>query len=805
MKTNNKFIMCLFALSLLIIPNTKQSNVQANQKSEDIVLNQLGNDFQMSFVNLTSSFTKDDIKLNTQITKGIFSNFEIDNGEIIKNDISNDGLSSVMTLKLLDEFASVTVTSSFMEQELTRTVFFNVVGDLVYTSEVSQDAAFFNALENQELPIETLKIKKQEIISENIETDIKFSFTTEEEISLNLTLNWEDDSLVVHTLNYTKIQLISIVGDITTVESEMFTDNEGKCSALFTKKDEAKYFARITTEGELTKVVDINNLPYLYDYELPEQIDVGTQLDVSHTFTMDHELGQAMQLSQTAIYSARHAKMQLNVANLVPCTIHYGNSGAYYTSNNIYIKQTVGSATRPSAYADWDVMGHEYSHHIQKCQTAISQNTGGTHYVGVNHPDYLYGTGNYTLESAKSAGLRLTWAEGWATYNSIIMQDYFGAELSNIKFVQDAKYTAANGVNYNLLGYGYTTKTYGEGDEIATSQLLYKLADVRTDSYESFGIGELTQWEMVKDCKPIRLTDYINYCYTSGINKNALGKFIEQYNIAPKNLQLMNGTNKTFTWEKGGGSVNFSNDTFKLLFLNDMGETIFETNEIKGTSYTLSFDQLTSLINQHGHYYYAYVIGSAKNYFETGPYYSQEYRFDIPTSNDLIKYMDIVNTDYGFQQEYVMTEVAKELTIGDKIVSTKRLRTGCISKDFIVMSPRRVGAGTAYLEYTFDTLIHEVSVDLSLWSATELLRPSDCTASFQYKSVETGEWITLVDLLNDITLPTDKLVPINYTFVLNEPALEIRFHSTAPQIGATNNTGRLCIGNMSLMTAKPIA
>lgn len=53
----------------------------------------------------------------------------------------------------------------------------------------------------------------------------------------------------------------------------------------------------------------------------------------------------------------------------------------------------------------------------------------------------------------------------------------------------------------------------------------------------------------------------------------------------------------------------------------------------------------------------------------------------------------------------------------------------------------------------------------------------------------------MVDLLNDITLSTDRTAPDNYTIVFPEATTEFRFYTTS-EFGSDRNKGRICIGDM---------
>ena len=55
----------------------------------------------------------------------------------------------------------------------------------------------------------------------------------------------------------------------------------------------------------------------------------------------------------------------------------------------------------------------------------------------------------------------------------------------------------------------------------------------------------------------------------------------------------------------------------------------------------------------------------------------------------------------------------------------------------------------------------------------------------------------LLDLLNDITLPTDRNNPNNYIITFPQNIKEFRFYVASAQVG-NRNKGRVCIGNIEI-------
>ena len=79
---------------------------------------------------------------------------------------------------------------------------------------------------------------------------------------------------------------------------------------------------------------------------------------------------------------------------------------------------------------------------------------------------------------------------------------------------------------------------------------------------------------------------------------------------------------------------------------------------------------------------------------------------------------------------------------------------------------------------------------------SEYLTTSDSQALIQYKD-KNNNWVTILDLLNDIELPTDRTQPMTYTisFPNYSEITVFRFYITTGQVG-TRNKGRICIGKL---------
>lgn len=264
-----------------------------------------------------------------------------------------------------------------------------------------------------------------------------------------------------------------------------------------------------------------------------------------------------------------------------------------------------------------------------------------------------------------------------------------------------------------------------------------------------------------------------------------------------------------------------STDTFDLVFFDDFVNVIGRFEGLSATEHTLIPDtdyevenEFIGLFDAVEDKYSIMVIGYSEGAIAP-TYYSEMVHYDKP--------MTFLGREYrseyyrnAFEQQYFFEEKTathlnffKDGELQDwHPYNTRRLRTATIDNKYVVLSPRRTGAGLAYIEYDFDWEFEVVKIDLGLWSDSELLRASDCTALLQCRG-RNGDWVTVLDLLNDIQLPTDKDNLKSYILDLPhhiideergyyEVSSSLRIITTAPAVGSSKNTGRLVVGDISV-------
>ncbi len=164
-------------------------------------------------------------------------------------------------------------------------------------------------------------------------------------------------------------------------------------------------------------------------------------------------------------------------------------------------------------------------------------------------------------------------------------------------------------------------------------------------------------------------------------------------------------------------------------------------------------------------------------------------------------YVDSIDPeDYGFEERYYFYEKSKNVsTNNNATISTNRRRTGYIQEEYIVLSPRREGAGYAFLELVFSTPVLALDMDITLWSQFEYLDPQNCYAYISERGEDYGYDI-VYDLLNDCSLSTDRTNPNRIRFNFCDETTRIMFSVQTPGVG-DRNKGRVCLGQTDIIFA----
>ncbi len=389
----------------------------------------------------------------------------------------------------------------------------------------------------------------------------------------------------------------------------------------------------IYTESDNVKVLSDGTYEKTYQFSS----SVGGEFSYVFSPVTDGDMGKAMMILQGAKNFADYAEYLNGGTSIDFCDFKYPGATdyCYYDRNNtVNICAEAPDEGMPETYAGWDVIGHEYGHHVQH-YFGIANNPGGTHYANHNAIDDQIDWG-YSLSDAKDIGHRLSWGEGWATYWSTVAQSHFSSELKSIPTVGDTRYTAYNKVNYDLNYYGTGC---GDADEIAIQRFLYKLYDSSVDTYDKFALGELTLWNIIVSNKPTTFYEFINDLYNLGYNKNDLGLLLSKYNVITGKMTVDDTRYfdkvPTFSWSTATGSSNLYFDSFDLYFENTNGTLIVKVEKLTASgssvSYTPTFQIWTKIFSNSSEKFNVYFVARQTYSYTSGNYYSQVFTFNRPT------------------------------------------------------------------------------------------------------------------------------------------------------------------------------
>lgn len=455
-------------------------------------------------------------------------------------------------------------------------------------------------------------------------------------------------------------------------ESSTFTNSSGKFTLTFTGPLGSNPTCELHfyTENDFMTVTDHAGTPY-------EKVVTSKTLTIgqnnsfgiySFTISKDSDLAKAVQVFQAGYNYASYAQTLCNDKTIEKCTIVYPGATDDYASRYFNGLNTIHMAHEsykkegyPEIYASWDVIGHEYGHHIQ--HQFFFQEYFGTHYVNYNDIyNYFYlkqieanevGTAynidSSEIENAKKQGLGLALKEAWPTFFAISAQKTFDSHLKAlVATVGDSIYTSYNGVVQDLKA---TTNTYGirkgsfggESDEHIIMSFLYRLWDSDNSiEGDTFTIDDGDLFDFMRVNNPANLSEFVTQLNTSDFvtSKENLGSLLGTFGISSIGVSASDCTDEmppTFEWSRGGVDVIFNNTTyefgnnlFSLNFYNSERKLITYTRQTTSNSYTIDKTQWNEILLAKGDVYYVSVVSYATVGTRTGPYYSGYYKFNKP-------------------------------------------------------------------------------------------------------------------------------------------------------------------------------
>lgn len=160
-------------------------------------------------------------------------------------------------------------------------------------------------------------------------------------------------------------------------------------------------------------------------------------------------------------------------------------------------------------------------------------------------------------------------------------------------------------------------------------------------------------------------------------------------------------------------------------------------------------------------------------------------------ANDFSK--DFINA--AGQGQYFFNNIKKDLKLSNgTYVSTNRLRTSYIEDKYLILSPSRANAGTAYLDIEFPHSVSRIDFGASMWSSLEGQRNQKF--KIQYMDYYTG-WKDHVTIdLEYLTTVRD--YPDMFKVLLPKKTTRIRFITTVDNPSGDRNKGRVVLNNFKV-------
>ena len=491
------------------------------------------------------------------------------------------------------------------------------------------------------------------ITSTNISTNTNSSSNTNIKATSSSTgnyitgkLEWVDDAGNSHPLRRVKIDIyyrktigFGYLGNVYSNDSGEFSHYVSEGSGIF--KD-GKVTVLVFVYAGDDNIMVKNGLIEDYYFASEEKTLYlnGDPLEIEMCEDMDSDLGRAFQISQAIITARDYATTMMGeTPNPVSIIYPMGEIDTYYYSENnptIHITGNEPVASFPTSHGSWDMIMHEYGHHIQYQLNLIDYPEGITdHKSYINHADNL---------KNKWDGIRLAWAESWPTVFGLMAQEHYADRLLNIAHVGTAQYSAFNGITYNL---EYNLDCLGEACERSIMAVLWDLYDKNNDTNDTIFLDHQDFWNSTTSYGSKYFANFIYHFYDDYPEFiDNLGPNLSFYKMAPSlptsdsSTTVSQSIPPKFKWSAQGGSNEYGNKFFKLIFYDSRGDKILETETVTSTSYTLSQSQWNTILYSYGSTYNVAVAGlqtfdiGTDNQYEV-EYISAQSSFEKPDSNNI--------------------------------------------------------------------------------------------------------------------------------------------------------------------------
>ncbi len=570
-------------------------------------------------------------------------------GFIIKNINTVNNVTNV-SIKFKDniDYAHFKLIAVLVDEDvLVSNIYGYKVEEAYYLSRASQ-ADIFDLKYNDELINNQITLEEyNELLIKNttVTSDIEMGVISEDltNVNQNSTLaisstttvvgRWRwDDGTNKHPLKDTLVSLYiewpfefgQSCSNITQIST--YTNEDGEYKFTFSADEEVEVYVQVYSEGE-NVLVKKNWLSTSYRTSTPSQtLSPGGTASFYYSLNNESTTFKAFQVCQALITGANYVQAMGKVAPDTTC---------YFPASSNTGGTSINITEEATGY--WDIILHEYGHRLQYYYD-ITDSPGGEHDINEE----------LIAVHGKDKGIRLAWGEGWPTFFSILVTQYYKSSLQNINYVGDNQYNSYsyddNGMlypwDYNLDDEDYYADGFGEGCEAAIFMVLYDLYDPYStnEEWDNVSLSHKTMFEAVINSKATTFSEFYNYFIDnySSIEIGNIGSILAEYGIASTYLRTYTTTLNpsvppTFSWNAGGPTSSRFN-SFQLIFYNSNNDTIFRTMRQTTTSFTLEAAQWGVIVEESGSTFSVAVISYQTDSPETGGYYSAKLTRNKPAA-----------------------------------------------------------------------------------------------------------------------------------------------------------------------------
>lgn len=485
-------------------------------------------------------------------------------------------------------------------------------------------------------------------------------------VTISGKLSWTDESGNVHILRRTKYEYggASVSDDGSTyiplTVYYKYTDDFGNYSvslntlgydvyvtAYATGRSAGSTDASVTVYQDGGVVRQYENFVYLSNPSSQTLIRNHT-VTPSGTYDEDKEITRSFEICQAIIKGAEYVKEMRNGIDTPHVNVNYpsglatsvgGGRAAYFSipSPRIYI---------PVGRINWDTLYHEYGHHIGM-KLGIDDHPAQNLEIHMGWPplvfdlDYDYSMFNSITYSSysKSQHIRITWAEAYAYYLSMMIRHYYLEDFNGIPASSYVRYfSISGGVDEGEASVpaiqSVLWRTYKDVlnagrniNDIATGSSSTKIAIKNTHKVMWNILSNSQTNSTIKSYSAY--SDYFTNNYPE--HRSEFGRISAIYGMSPINVTFSTyseSVSPTISWHNSFVSTNYEVNNYSLVFYDNSNEEILRINDINTTSYKLSDANWTQVKNNFGNgdHVNIHVLAFQTNTPTTGGFISQAFK-----------------------------------------------------------------------------------------------------------------------------------------------------------------------------------